>query len=223
MGCKSCLTHQVFQLPRKEAMNSKTDFRLIALGFCIIAIALRLFPHAYNVSAIGALGMFAGCFGGVWFGFFVALGAMAVSDVLGELLAIPSMGLYDPWLMLTVYLAIAASAFVGRHLVGIRKGGRFLMPLWAGVPLGAVVSTLLFFLITNFASWLDPQMMYPQTFAGLMECYWLALPFAKNSLIGNLVYSALFFGVYAAIFWPNLVRSGGVFPTTAGRGIQDSE
>ncbi len=205
-------------------MNSKTDFRLIALGFCIIAIAMRLFPHAYNVNAIGALGMFLGCFAGARWGFIVALGAMAVSDVLGELLGIPSMGFYSPWLMLTVYIAIAGSAFVGRYLVGIRKtDGRFLMPLWAGVPLGAVVSTFLFFVITNFASWLDPQMMYPQTFTGLVECYWLAIPFAKNSLIGNLVYSALFFGAYAAIFWPSLIRNGAVLPSSSGQGLQDSE
>ncbi|MCR9295894.1 MAG: hypothetical protein NXI32_24525 [bacterium] len=184
-------------------MNFKTDFRMVALGLCILAIALRLVPHDYNVSAICALGMLLGCFGSPLLGFVVALAAMAASDVLGEVLGIPSMGFYAPWLMLTVYLAMASSALVGRFVVGLRDGaGHFRIPLWAGVPLGAVVSSVLFFLVTNFASWLDPQMGYPLTLTGLAECYWAALPFAKNTLVGNLVYSALFFGGYAFFRMP---------------------
>ena len=185
-------------------MNSKTDFRLVALGLCILAIALRLVPHDYNVSAVCALGMLLGCFGSPLLGFVVAIAAMAASDILGEVFGIPSMGFYTPWLMLTVYLAMASSALVGRYVVGLRNGaGRFRIPLWAGVPLGAVVASVLFFLVTNFASWLDPQMGYPLNLTGLMECYWSALPFAKNTLVGNLVYSVLFFGGYAFFLSPS--------------------
>jgi hypothetical protein len=188
-------------------MNFKADFRLVAIALCVLAIALRLVPHDYNVSAIGAVGMLVGCFWSARLGFVLAIAAMFVSDVLGELFGIPSMGFYAPGLMLVVYLAIACSAVVGRYLVGCRnsKGG-FAIPLWAGVPLGALASTILFFLITNFASWLDPQMMYPRTFAGLAECYWSALPFARNTLFGNLVYSAIFFGGYAALFSPSVSK-----------------
>ena len=38
--------------------------------------------------------------------------------------------------------------------------------------------------------------MYPQTMEGFITCYMMALPFLKNTLISNLLYSAVMFGVY---------------------------
>jgi hypothetical protein len=39
--------------------------------------------------------------------------------------------------------------------------------------------------------------MYPRTFAGLMQCYAMGLPFFRRELISDLLFSSLFFGVPA--------------------------
>lgn len=110
----------------------------------------------------------------------MSLAAMGISDMLGHWFQIPSMGFYAPALMLSVYFAVGSSALVGKLVQSNQKA--FGLPLYAGVPLGAIASTALFFLITNFASWLDPQMPYAKTGSGLLECYFAALPFTKNTL-----------------------------------------
>jgi hypothetical protein len=38
--------------------------------------------------------------------------------------------------------------------------------------------------------------LYPRTLDGLIECYWMALPFLRNSLAGDLFWTAALFGVF---------------------------
>ena len=41
--------------------------------------------------------------------------------------------------------------------------------------------------------------MYTKSISGLAECYYLAIPFFRNTVLGDLVYSGIFFGVYNLI------------------------
>ncbi|MFK7738591.1 MAG: DUF6580 family putative transport protein [Pirellulaceae bacterium] len=175
-------------------MNAKFDFRAFAIALFILAVALRLTTHAYNLAAVGALGMLVGCYWSARIGFLFSVAAMAVSDVLGHWLQIPSMGFYEPWLMLTVYGATGVAAIVGKVVGNLERVNP--KSLWVGVPAGAIVSAVLFFLVTNTASWMDPQMGYPATATGLISCYVAAIPFAQGTFVGNLLFSALFFGSY---------------------------
>ena len=181
-------------------MIKSPSIRSIAAVLFVVAVFLRLTPHAYNVAAIGALGMFVGCHWSARMGVLISLAAMALSDVLGHFLQIGSMGFYSTALMLTVYLSMGFSGLIGKLIQ--RLNAAWHLPLWAGVPGGALLSTAVFFLVTNFASWLDPQMMYPPTLVGLMECYVAGVPFVQNTLIGNMLFSALFFGGYAIVAAP---------------------
>lgn len=186
-------------------MNHKIHLRVFAAALFVLAVALRLTPHDYNVSAIGALGLFLGCFWSAPVGFATALAAMLLSDLLGELWNVPSMGFYASWMMLTVYLSMAFSAVIGKNVVGMRDtAGKLVMPFWASVPLGAVLTTVVFFLTTNFACWLDPEMGYPRTLSGLTACYVAAIPFTKNDLLGNLLFSVLFFAAYLKLAMPRV-------------------
>jgi len=178
-------------------MSKRIDIRIVATLFMVLAIVLRLVPHAYNLAAIGAAAMFIGCFWSARIGVLACLAAMAVSDILGHFLAIPSMGFYAPWMMATVYGSMAASALIGKAIKAGHSGVG--LPLWLGAVLGSLASTAVFFLVTNFACWLDPTMSnYPRTLSGLGECYVAALPFTRNTLIGNLAFTGLFFGAFAA-------------------------
>lgn len=57
-------------------------------------------------------------------------------------------------------------------------------------------SSMAFFLITNFAVWAMHEFnMYPLTLAGLAECYVAAIPFHRNTLIAELVGTAVIFSL----------------------------
>ncbi|MEM7477545.1 MAG: DUF6580 family putative transport protein [Planctomycetota bacterium] len=181
-------------------MSSKSDLRLVVLGFFLIAIAMRLMPQAYNFEAIGALGLFVGCFWSARMGVVITLAAMALSEVIGHFFGSPAMGFYEPWLTGVVYLAMALSAPIGK-LIGSKRL-KEAMPLFLRVPGGAIGAGLVFFFITNFASWLDPRMGYEISFSGLFTCFIAAIPFAKGTFLGNLIFAGLFFGLYEGLVAP---------------------
>lgn len=49
----------------------------------------------------------------------------------------------------------------------------------------AVLSSFLFFAVTNFGVW--AQGWYPATWSGLAECFMMAIPFYRTMLIGNII------------------------------------
>lgn len=63
------------------------------------------------------------------------------------------------------------------------------------VILASFISASVFYLITNFA-FFYPATMYPRNIEGILASYTAALPFFRNMLVGNLVYSAVLFGSF---------------------------
>lgn len=59
----------------------------------------------------------------------------------------------------------------------------------------ALIGSISFFLISNFAVWMVWRDMYPKTFNGLMTCYVAGLPFFRNAVASDLLFSAAFFGI----------------------------
>jgi hypothetical protein len=60
----------------------------------------------------------------------------------------------------------------------------------------ALAGSFLFFGKTNLAVWASGS-LYPRTLAGLMACYTAAIPFFRNSLIGDMAFTATLFGGFA--------------------------
>ncbi len=170
---------------------NKLDTRWIALGIFFAAILLRFVPHFPNVTPIAALALFAGCYLSRSVGIVLAVGAMALSDFIGQAVGSASIYTYSPATMISVYVSLGLIAVVGRQLHNRVSPPR--------VIVASLVGSALFFLSTNFACWLDPVMAYPPTPAGLLQCYTLAIPFGLSSVIGDLLYSALFIGGYEAL------------------------
>jgi hypothetical protein len=75
-----------------------------------------------------------------------------------------------------------------------------------GAGLGTGVG---FFLTSNFAVWAFGNIAYAKNLAGLMECYTKAIPFARNGIISDVLFSAVFFGVGALVAQtqPNAIES----------------
>jgi len=61
---------------------------------------------------------------------------------------------------------------------------------------GSVASALVFFIVSNFGAWLN---LYPHTVDGLRQCYILAIPFFRSTLVSSVAYSLVFYTVYAWI------------------------
>jgi Family of unknown function (DUF6580) len=152
---------------------------VLAAMMIVLAALLRIVPHPWNFTPIGAMALFSGAmFRDRRIAFLFPLVALFAGDLF--------VGLHR--LIPVVYASFLLSVFIGTWLAnrrGIRRIG-------GAVFLGA----LQFFLITNFAVW---QLFgtYPHTPAGLAACYIAGLPFFGNTLAGDALYATLFFGSFA--------------------------
>jgi hypothetical protein len=157
-----------------------------------LVAASRLLPHPPNFAPLAAIGLFgAATFSGRWRGFVVPLLALFASDVLLHVTYRlgwqPFWGFYrGQWV---VYACCVATVLIG----GLLREKRTL----PRVAAATLASSLLFFLVTNFVWFYGAGSLYPQTVEGLIECYGLALPFFRNSLLGDAFYSAALFGTLA--------------------------
>src|SRR5262245_49035410 len=155
----------------------------VLLVASLTAIALRLGEWVPNVTAVGALALYAGGRLRWWLAWVPPIAVMTLSD-----LVLQSRG--KPSFYLSVYACFLLDVLVGGALA------RGSSPLRIG--LAGFVGALQFYLITNFVEWLAPSnpavLEYPHTLAGLEACYIAALPFFGYTLAGNFAFSAAFFG-----------------------------
>ncbi|MBU2540209.1 hypothetical protein KJ786_03550 [Patescibacteria group bacterium] len=166
----------------KLTEKGKTLNFTIALVFIIIGVSLRLIPHAPNFTPIAVIALFGGVYFSRKIALFLPLAVMAISDLF--------IGYYDPKLMIAVYGSFLLYVILGFWLKGHKK--------WYTVGGSAILSAVLFFLITNFAVWAFSP-WYAKTISGIIQCYFMALPFFRNTLLGNLFYATVFFGSYELI------------------------
>ncbi len=63
----------------------------------------------------------------------------------------------------------------------------------------SLVASISFFVVSNFAVWTVSREMYPATWSGLVACMVAGVPFFRNTLISDLLFSAVFFGAGYAL------------------------
>ena len=140
----------------------------------LILAVFRLVPHPPNATPIAAMALFSGAmFNNRLYAYLIPIIAMFVSDLW--------LGFHST--ILYVYFGMAATVFIGGMLKHIN-----VLKMSAAV----LASTLIFYLLTNFGSWLHHE-MYPQNLNGLVQAYVAGLPFLRNSLIANLFFTYLVF------------------------------
>ena len=163
-----------------------------AFTFTLIALAVvtRLLPHPPNFVPITALALFGGVYLDKKHTFIVPIAAMLISDYF--------IGFYTG--MLWVYGSFLAIGLLGLWLRNHQCIVRTIASTLAG--------SVLFFAVTNFGVWISSQVTYPHTVTGLVECYGAAIPFFRNTLLGDAVYVGALFGLYefAKRFIPALHR-----------------
>ena len=162
-------------------MTQNNSFRFYAMaGLVIIAALLRLIDHPANVSPIMAIAIFSGAyFADKRFALLIPIGAMLLSDLF--------LGYY--LVSLFVYAGFGIGIFIGYLIKSQVK--------IQNVFLASLIGSLVFFVITNFGSWLTDPMYQPLTTESLIRCYALAVPFFRNTLLGDLAYVTVLFGSFA--------------------------
>lgn len=163
--------------------STKNNYYLIlAIILIVVAAGLRLIPHAPNFAPIGALALFGGAYLKKQWSYILPIMAMLVSDLF--------LGFYTPQIMAAVYISFILIVFLG-SLARNNKNIRRLAIL-------SLSGSIAFFIITNFTVWAFTP-MYQQTLAGLINCYVAALPFFRNTILGDLFYVGVFFGSFEII------------------------
>lgn len=143
------------------------------LGFVVLLILLglvtRLIPHWPNFTALGAVALFGGSqLTPKWLAPFATFIILLLTDFV--------IGFYAGFSV--VYLAFI--------LMTIQ--GMFMKKHTSNIVGHSVVASVVFFLITNFGSWMGSP-MYPQNVSGLISAYYAGLPFMLPFMASTVLYS----------------------------------
>ena len=174
--------------------NFSSQFLIVSIMILVAAFS-RLLTNKFeiwNFTPIIAMSLFSGAeVRDKRFAFLIPLTAMIITDAF--------FGFYTG--ILVVYSAlmiITAFGFLLRKRVNV-----------ISVILGSLGASAIFFLVTNFAL-LYPTTLYPHTLQGIMASYTAGIPFFKNAMLGDLIYSGILFGSYELFFKKMLVPAKAV-------------
>ena len=139
-------------------------------------------------------------FGGVYFSdrrlaVVVPLSAMLLSDMALQLIF--GWGFHNT--IIYVYIGFILTSLIGMM---VRRNVTFL-----SVTAGSIISSILFFIITNFGVWaaFGPGI----GITGLYTTYVLGIPFFAPTLLGDLFFNSVLFGAFyfAQLKYPLLVKA----------------
>ena len=164
----------------------------VAIGLTLLIVLSRLIPHPPNFTPVLAVALFCGTlYVRPSHALLIPLLGMAAGDLI--------LGLHNQvW---AVYLAVALCVGLGRWML---SPPGVLTTVATGIS-----GSVLFFLLTNFAVWLQGD-LYPLTAAGLLACYVAAIPFFHYTLIATLLFGLTLLGL--AHLLRNSSASGDLFP-----------
>ncbi|UPK66893.1 DUF6580 family putative transport protein [Chitinophaga filiformis] len=177
---------------------------LIVAMLIFLSALCRIFTNQiglWNFNAIGAAALF---------------GGIVLKDKrLAYVIPLLSLFLSDVFLQCFTSIHALDRDYLGQLLFVY---GAFLLITWIGtlikkvnvltLLLSSIGTGVLFFLISNFGTFITTD-LYPKTGAGLLACYAAGIPFyqsdnmfssfALNGLMGNVFFTAVLFGAWAAI------------------------
>lgn len=174
---------------KKNVFKKDSLFLLLIMILSIVVRVSRFLP---NVSPVAAMAIWAGANYKKPWAYVMPLIVMLISDFM--------IGFYSFPIMVSVYLSFVLIAFLGHQLLRSTKPIKIITV--------SLLSSIIFYLVTNLAVWLFSG-MYPLTLNGLVLCYYYALPFLRNTLLGDMAYSGAIFLAwqYSPFFLKLLARS----------------
>jgi hypothetical protein len=164
------------QISQKKNLLYRT---LLALALIVLAAALRIAPHPWNFTPVGAMALFSGAvLRDRRLAFLFPLLALFAGDIF--------VGFHK--LMFVVYASFLVNVAIGLWLRDRRT--------FARISLATLLGAIQFFLVTNFAVW-EFLGGFPHTASGLLACYAAGIPLFGNTLAGDAFYATLLFGSFA--------------------------
>ena len=166
---KKCIFLLINTVNLNNPMKEKNKRILFITLFIVIAALMRLIPHPPNFVPITAIAIFAGVkFRNIKLAYVIPIAVMLISDLFIGFYSI-SLFVYLAFILITTYSYIFKKYSIKNILL----------------------SSLLFFVVTNFGVWLIGG--YPKNIEGLILCYTMAIPFFTNSLMADLLFSAILY------------------------------
>jgi len=164
---------------KKKPFSNKEVF---SIGLILLLAFSRIIPHLPNFTPIIAMGIMSGyLFRNLNLSFIILLLSMLLADLF--------IGFYPN--MFFVYLPLFLITFFSHNLnMKINSKNLFLF---------GFLGSFLFFLLSNFGVWIFGT-LYTKNISGLIECYFMALPFFKNTLVSTIIY------LYVAFFIADLKK-----------------
>lgn len=160
------------KLPLKNTFSNQL---IVAFGLISIILISRFTAHAWNMTAVGGVALFAGSFfAKKQYSFLVLIAGLFLTDCV--------LGFHNQ--MLPVYFSYLLIAVLGFALNTYST--RFKVVGFS------ILGSALFFLITNMTSWYG-NAFYAQDINGLFESYYLGIPFFRNQILGDVLSAAILF------------------------------
>lgn len=159
---------------------------MLAYLFVVLAVVTRFLPHPFSFTPVGAALLFFGARGPrkqAW----IPVLLLAGSDFVLTRFVYGYPYTLDHFATVAWYAAVIG---MGTLLRDNARPVRI-----AGAALATAVS---FFALSNFAVWLVWN-MYPPTLSGLAACYAAGVPFFRNEVVSDFLFSAIMFSLPAII------------------------
>ncbi|RRN77790.1 hypothetical protein EIM50_17815 [Pseudoxanthomonas sp. SGD-10] len=171
-------------------MNIKNVILLLIL---LLAVSSRFigFGEQYawaNFTPVGAIALFAGTyFKDKKKAFLVPLAILLLSDVL---LSYKFTGSFNPYYagIELVYISFAIMVYFGSMIKKVNV---------SNVLLASLAAVFIHWILTDIHPWLVGP--YTKDFSGYLSALIAAIPFEKNLLYGNLIFSTVMYGSYEII------------------------
>lgn len=171
--------------------HEKQNTLKFVLVLILVAAFSRIIPHPHNFTPVGGIAVFGSYFLGrkIW-AFLVPLFSLWLSDLFINNIIYPIQypQYYEGFTLFGSFWVYGSFLLMIPIAWGLLS--TFTLPRLA---LTGFSTASLFFLVTNFGSWLNNP-IYPQNFSGLLTSYIAGLPFFQNTLLGDICYLVILFG-----------------------------
>ncbi|MBP8192486.1 MAG: hypothetical protein KAX69_02695 [Chitinophagales bacterium] len=174
-----------------KTQNKNNNFWLIT-GLISAAVIFRILSNTFfffNFTPVIAIALFSGAkFQDKKWSVIIPVVSLFISDVI--LSYLNNFDIFHNTILFTygsILLVILLGRLLNSERLNISKTAVF-----------TLLSSLLFFVITNIGVWLFSN-MYTLDLTGLTKCFVLAIPFLQKSIAGDLFFATVLFGVYELV------------------------
>jgi hypothetical protein len=159
---------------------------MLAYLFIVIAVAVRLLPHPWHLTPLGAALLFFGA-------------KRPVREWIAPMLLLMSADVYLTTVHYHMHVGVDQFVTWLWYVAAMAIGYALVRKVDAVRVVGAsLASAISFFLVSNFATWAF-QDMYAKNLSGLLQCYTLAIPFFRGTFASDLIFTPVLFSVPYAL------------------------